>query len=89
MSGSTIDFLLISGWKGTLPPIPTILMSPAACARNHLPIAVNITLHQEQSECAKKVVLLTSHHMNAERIKAAVKLFDTQLPKLAAKLRAC
>ena len=47
MSGSTIDLMLIYGWKGKLPPTPTIITSLPACASDHLPIAVQITRKRE------------------------------------------
>ena len=89
MSGSTIDLMLIAGWKGKLPPTPTILTSPAACASDHLPIAMTISIRQEQRGRAKEVFLPTPHRRNEETMKAAALLYQTKLPRLAAKLRAC
>ena len=89
MSGSTIDLMLLSGWKGKLPPIPTILMSPAACASDHLPIAMTIRIRQEQSGRAKEVFLPTPHRMNEDALNAAALWYQSQLPRLAAKMRAC
>lgn len=49
----------------------------------------NVTLHQEQSGCANEEFLPTPYRMNEEAVKAAVKLYDAQWPRMAAKFRAC
>lgn len=48
-SESSIDLILVSGWKDKLPAIPTILKSPEAFASYHLPILMSIRLRQKQS----------------------------------------
>lgn len=89
ISGSKIDFILLLGWKGKLASILTTLASPAACASENLPIVMSITLHPQQGEFVKEVLLFTPHHMKANAVKAANKLYKEQLPRLVSKMRAC
>lgn len=79
--------MLISSWKGNLSLILTILTSPEACASNHLPILINVTLHQKHCGCAKEVFFPAPHRMNAKAAKASVKLYDAQFPIIEEKLR--
>lgn len=88
MSGSSKDLILISGWKGKL-PIPFILISPAACPRDHLSIVMTIRLRQDQSGRAKIVFIATPHKMSAEAKHAAALYCKAQLPRLEAKMSAC
>ena len=89
MAGSTIDLILISGWKGKLPPTPKIITSPPACASDHLPITMTFTLHNDLSGRAKEIFLPTPHRRNDEAVRAAAIQYNDRLPRLAAKLRAC
>lgn len=89
MTGSIIDLILTSGWRGNLPPIQTILSSPAACASENLPVATTLMLRHETSGRVKKVFRSTPHRINAEAVEAAVKFYRAELPRVVAKLGAC
>jgi len=89
MVGSTIDLMLIAGWKGKRPPTPTIITSPAACASDHLPIATVIKLGKKSNRRAKEIFLPSPHRRNSEAGDVACKLYRQELPKIASKLRAC
>ena len=88
MSGSTIDLMLISGWKGKMPPIPLIITSPSACASDHLPIAMVITIGAKTSKRAKEIFLPSPHRRNSAAGDTAWKLYRDGLPRLASNLRA-
>lgn len=89
MTGSKIYLKLVSGWKGKFPAIPTILRSPAACVGDYLPIKLAVVVCQAQSGRVKEVFLPTPYRMKKGAVQAAVQLYNAQLPRLAAKVRAC
>ena len=76
MSGSTIDLMLISGWKGRQPPTPTIITSPPACASDHLPIGMVISLGSKVIRKAKEIFLPSPHRRNEEASEAARKIIE-------------
>lgn len=87
MAGSTIDFMIISVWKGKLPPTTSIITFPAACASDHFPISVIITIWRKMSDRAKKLFLPTQHRINSEAVQEAALQYRAQLQRLAAKMR--
>lgn len=74
---------------GNLHPIPTNLTPLAACASDNLLIAMTIMMHYDMSRRDRKVFLPTPHRMNAKVVHSATLWYNSQLPRLAAKVRAC
>lgn len=79
MVGSKINLMMISGWKGNLPPTKTILASSAACASDHdwqvhLPIVTKISLRQDVKGRKKKVFLPTSHYRSEKAVQESAQI---------------
>lgn len=89
MEGSKIYLMLVAGWKSKLPPVPSVITTPTSCASYHMPIAMEIQPVDKTSTRAKEVLLTSPHRRKSKAGDGARKLYEAELPWLAAKIRSC